>query len=146
MGETAHHNHQHPPAHHNHQHPPNPMPPPPVVVPPLGAARGPVYPPTEQLIQMHYCIHSNPSWGQYFFISFLYLIMFWDIKYWWKRWGLKNNSYFVLKSEKVWSFSVISFSNLHVFLVCFGGDLITKIVTFVRIFQTGNFDPCTFHS
>lgn len=71
MGETAHHSHSH--SHnHNHQAPPGQAgPPPPVVAPPLGAARGPVYPPAEQLLQLNYCIHSNPSWGQY--TSFLYI-------------------------------------------------------------------------
>ncbi|PWA58047.1 Xanthine/uracil/vitamin C permease [Artemisia annua] len=45
-----------------HQHPPV-MPPPMTIHQPLGAARGPAFPPAEQLLQLNYCIHSNPSWG-----------------------------------------------------------------------------------
>ncbi|PWA66167.1 Xanthine/uracil/vitamin C permease [Artemisia annua] len=44
-----------------HQHPPV-MPPPMTIHQPLGAARGPAFPPAEQLLQLNYCIHSNPSW------------------------------------------------------------------------------------
>jgi len=55
MGETA----------HNHQQPPPPQaaaaaPPPPP--PSLALSRGPTWTPAEQLQQLHYCIHSNPSW------------------------------------------------------------------------------------
>ncbi|KAG6784542.1 hypothetical protein POTOM_010239 [Populus tomentosa] len=53
MGETA----------HNHQQPPPPqaaaaVPPPPS----LALSRGPTWTPAEQLQQLQYCIHSNPSW------------------------------------------------------------------------------------
>ncbi|KAL8523986.1 hypothetical protein ACS0TY_013806 [Phlomoides rotata] len=65
MVETANHNHNH------HQ-----MPPPHAVAPPLGSARGPVYPPAEQLLQLHYCIHSNPSWVQTAVLGFQhYMVM-----------------------------------------------------------------------
>ncbi|XP_024017078.1 nucleobase-ascorbate transporter 3 [Morus notabilis] len=52
MGETA-----------NHQPPPSAqmMPPPPQPLP-LGGVRGPTWVPAEQLQQLNYCIHSNPSW------------------------------------------------------------------------------------
>lgn len=52
--------------HHHHQPPPSQPPPPAVVAPPLGAARGKIFPPAEQLLQLNYCIHSNPSLGLYF--------------------------------------------------------------------------------
>ncbi|KAH6796273.1 hypothetical protein C2S51_037259 [Perilla frutescens var. frutescens] len=69
MVETANHNH-------NHQMPPGQAaPPPPVLAPPLGAARGPVYPPAEQLLQLHYCIHSNPSWVQTAVLAFQHYIV-----------------------------------------------------------------------
>ncbi|XP_071923573.1 nucleobase-ascorbate transporter 3 isoform X2 [Coffea arabica] len=64
MGETGNHNHQPPPR----QPPPGP-------VPPLGAARGPLYPPAEQLLQLHYCIHSNPSWHQTVLLAFQHYIV-----------------------------------------------------------------------
>lgn len=60
MVETGNHDH-----HHHHTPPTQAAPPP----PPLGSARGPLYPPSEQLVQLHYCIHSNPSWGQYSFLN-----------------------------------------------------------------------------
>lgn len=48
---------------HNHQAPPlvqaPPQGPPPAN---LGLSRGPTWTPAEQLLQLHYCIHSNPSW------------------------------------------------------------------------------------
>lgn len=59
MVETGNHNHNH-----NHQPPPQQPPPGPAL--PLGAARGPAFPPSEQLLQLHYCIHSNPSWREWF--------------------------------------------------------------------------------
>lgn len=73
MVETANHNHNHrqPPSH----MPPSHMPPPPVALPPLGSARGPVYPPAEQLLQLHYCIHSNPSWLQTAVLGFQHYIV-----------------------------------------------------------------------
>ncbi|XP_047335455.1 nucleobase-ascorbate transporter 3-like [Impatiens glandulifera] len=67
MGETA--NHEHPPQ-------PQPTPPrPPVVLPPLGAARGPPFPPAEQLLHLHYCIHSNPPWPQSVLLAFQHYIV-----------------------------------------------------------------------
>ncbi|KAL7117121.1 hypothetical protein ACP275_03G051800 [Erythranthe tilingii] len=65
MVETEHH-------HHHHQAPPNLAAPPPQ---PLGSARGPVYPPQEQLLQLHYCIHSNPSWVQTVVLAFQHYIV-----------------------------------------------------------------------
>ncbi|XAR61834.1 hypothetical protein NMG60_11016358 [Bertholletia excelsa] len=60
----------------NHQPPPPAAaPPPPAIPPPLGAARGPVYPPAEQLLQLHYCIHSNPSLPQTVFLAFQHYIV-----------------------------------------------------------------------
>ncbi|KAL1813111.1 hypothetical protein ACET3Z_023176 [Daucus carota] len=58
----------------NHQHPPEAQPPPPLA-PPLGAARGPSFPPAEQLLQLHYCIHSNPSWPQTVILAFQHYIV-----------------------------------------------------------------------
>lgn len=62
-------------ANHNHRQPPSHMPPPPVALPPLGSARGPLYPPAEQLLQLHYCIHSNPSWLQTAVLGFQHYIV-----------------------------------------------------------------------
>ncbi|XP_059279259.1 nucleobase-ascorbate transporter 3 [Lycium ferocissimum] len=77
MGETHNHDHQH----QNHNHNPNPnhnhQPPqaagPPVM--PLGSAKGPLFPPAEQLLQLHYCIHSNPSWPQTVLLAFQHYIV-----------------------------------------------------------------------
>lgn len=41
---------------------------------PLGAAKGPVFQPQEQLSQ-NYCIHSNPSWVQTFILGFEHYIV-----------------------------------------------------------------------
>ncbi|KAL6995581.1 N-terminal acetyltransferase [Sarracenia purpurea var. burkii] len=62
---------------HHHQPPPNQMapPPPPPRPLPLGAARGPSFPPNEQLLQLHYCIHSNPSWHQSVLLAFQHYIV-----------------------------------------------------------------------
>ncbi|KAL6951889.1 hypothetical protein U1Q18_048020, partial [Sarracenia purpurea var. burkii] len=62
---------------HHHQPPPNQMapPPPPPRQLPLGAARGPSFPPNEQLLQLHYCIHSNPSWHQSVLLAFQHYIV-----------------------------------------------------------------------
>ncbi|GAA0146894.1 transporter [Lithospermum erythrorhizon] len=68
MVETAHHNH-------NHQGPPPQAAAPPPVAMPLGAARGPTYPPAEQLLQLNYCIHSNPSWPQTALLAFQHYIV-----------------------------------------------------------------------
>ncbi|KAL8216153.1 hypothetical protein R6Q57_022990 [Mikania cordata] len=61
--------------HHHHHHPPETAPPPPTIHQPLGAARGPAYPPAEQLTQLSYCIHSNPSWGQTVLLGFQHYIV-----------------------------------------------------------------------
>ncbi|GAB4851983.1 N-terminal acetyltransferase [Ancistrocladus abbreviatus] len=70
MVETANHN-QAPPGY------AGPPPPPPLAGPqlPLGAARGPLYPPQEQLLQLQYCIHSNPSWVQTCILAFQHYIV-----------------------------------------------------------------------
>ncbi|XP_059633375.1 nucleobase-ascorbate transporter 3 [Cornus florida] len=62
MVETANHHHQPPPSR---------------AVPslPLGAAKGPIFPPNEQLLQLHYCIHSNPSWPQTVLLAFQHYIV-----------------------------------------------------------------------
>ncbi|CAA0810892.1 Nucleobase-ascorbate transporter 3 [Striga hermonthica] len=70
MVETENHHHHH----HHHHTPPSQSAPPPAVAPPLGAARGPLYPPAEQLLQLHYCIHSNPSWVQTAILAFQHYI------------------------------------------------------------------------
>lgn len=70
MGETGHHHNHHD---HHHAPPPQAVPPPPVM--PLGSARGPVYPPAEQLLQLHYCIHSNPSWFQTVVLAFQHYVV-----------------------------------------------------------------------
>ncbi|PWA61436.1 Xanthine/uracil/vitamin C permease [Artemisia annua] len=57
-----------------HHHPPV-MPPPMTIHQPLGAARGPAFPPAEQLLQLNYCIHSNPSWAQTVFLGFQHYIV-----------------------------------------------------------------------
>lgn len=59
----------------NH-YPPDPAPPPSAAIPqPLGSAKGPSYPPMEQLSQLHYCIHSNPSWPQIVLLGFQHYIV-----------------------------------------------------------------------
>lgn len=57
-------------------------PPPPVVAPPsagmqmpLGAARGTLFQPQEQLQSLQYCIHSNPSWPQTCILAFQHYIV-----------------------------------------------------------------------
>lgn len=70
MEKPNHHQHEH-----QHQHPPVTHQPPPVIFPPLGAARGPSFPPNEQLVQLNYCIHSNPSWPQTVLLAFQHYIV-----------------------------------------------------------------------
>ncbi|XP_068312325.1 nucleobase-ascorbate transporter 3-like [Pyrus communis] len=58
----------------------NAPPPPPQVVArpsqmPLGAAKGPIWTPTEQLHHLQYCIHSNPSWPETFVLAFQHYIV-----------------------------------------------------------------------
>ncbi|KAH7848616.1 hypothetical protein Vadar_005170 [Vaccinium darrowii] len=62
-------------ANHQHQPPPNPVLAPPPLQQPLGAGRGPVYGPSEQLLQLHYCIHSNPSWPKAVLLAFQHYIV-----------------------------------------------------------------------
>ncbi|KAL1353809.1 hypothetical protein HN51_042423 [Arachis hypogaea] len=70
MGETEHHHH------HNHQAPPPVQAPPPGPPPPnLGLSRGPIWQPAEQLLQLHYCIHSNPSWPEALLLGFQHYIV-----------------------------------------------------------------------
>ncbi|EPS73073.1 hypothetical protein M569_01684, partial [Genlisea aurea] len=70
MGETR---HQH---NHNRPHPPPSMVvPPPMVARPMGAPMGPIYPPAEQLLQLKYCIQSNPSWVQIFLLGFQHYVV-----------------------------------------------------------------------
>ncbi|XP_052188162.1 nucleobase-ascorbate transporter 3 isoform X3 [Diospyros lotus] len=59
----------------NHQQPPPSQAAPPHVAPPLGSARGPLYPPTEQLLQLQFCIHSNPSWPMTVLLAFQHYIV-----------------------------------------------------------------------
>ncbi|KAE8682164.1 Nucleobase-ascorbate transporter 3 [Hibiscus syriacus] len=63
MGETDH--HHHPP-------PPQVVAPPPAAPPNLTLSRGPTWTPSEQLHQLQYCIHSNPSWRQFLFLKRLH--------------------------------------------------------------------------
>ncbi|KAM3304823.1 nucleobase-ascorbate transporter 3 [Capsicum chacoense] len=67
MGETHNHGHNHQPP------PPQTAAPPPAM--PLGAAKGPLFPPAEQLLQLRYCIHSNPSWPQTALLAFQHYIV-----------------------------------------------------------------------
>ncbi|KAJ9166179.1 hypothetical protein P3X46_020963 [Hevea brasiliensis] len=60
----------------NNQQPPPPQaaaPPPPP--PSLAVSRGPTWTPAEQLQQLQYCIHSNPSWPQTAFLAFQHYIV-----------------------------------------------------------------------
>lgn len=57
----------------NHQPPPTQGHPP--LAQPLGSARGPAFPPAEQLLQLDYCIHSNPSWHQTVILAFQHYIV-----------------------------------------------------------------------
>ncbi|EOY14597.1 Xanthine/uracil permease family protein isoform 2 [Theobroma cacao] len=66
MGETE--NHHHPP-------PPPQVVPPPSAPPNLGLSRGPTWTPAEQLHQLQYCIHSNPSWPQALLLAFQHYIV-----------------------------------------------------------------------
>ncbi|KAG8377656.1 hypothetical protein BUALT_Bualt08G0055600 [Buddleja alternifolia] len=74
MVETGNHDHHH--QQHNHQPPPSQAAVPPrSVAAPLGSARGPFFPPAEQLLQLNYCIHSNPSWVQTAVLGFQHYIV-----------------------------------------------------------------------
>ncbi|KAK8643065.1 hypothetical protein V6N13_012381 [Hibiscus sabdariffa] len=66
MGETDH--HHHPP-------PPQVVAPPPAAPPNLALSRGPTWTPAEQLHQLQYCIHSNPSWPQALLLAFQHYIV-----------------------------------------------------------------------
>ncbi|KAK4481492.1 hypothetical protein RD792_012392 [Penstemon davidsonii] len=67
MVETGNHNH--------HHHPPSHPMPPAAAARPLGSSIGPNFPPAEQLLQLHYCIHSNPSWFQTAVLGFQHFIV-----------------------------------------------------------------------
>ncbi|XP_044475540.1 nucleobase-ascorbate transporter 3-like [Mangifera indica] len=66
MGETTNHGHA-PPA--------QAAAPPPPVLPSLAVSRGPTWTPAEQLQQLQYCIHSNPSWPQAVLLAFQHYIV-----------------------------------------------------------------------
>ncbi|CAL1396164.1 unnamed protein product [Linum trigynum] len=66
MGETGH--------GHNHNHTP-PPPQQPAGPPPLAVSKGPIWTPAEQLQQLQYCIHSNPSWAETAFLAFQHYIV-----------------------------------------------------------------------
>ncbi|KAJ6404834.1 hypothetical protein OIU84_012914 [Salix udensis] len=68
MGETAHDHHQPPPP----QAAAAAAPPPP---PSLALSRGPTWTPAEQLQQLQYCIHSNPSWPETCLLAFQHYIV-----------------------------------------------------------------------
>ncbi|KAE8100614.1 hypothetical protein FH972_018497 [Carpinus fangiana] len=59
----------------NNQQPqpgPPPMRPP---APPLGAAKGPIWAPAEQLLQLQFCIHSNPNWPETCLLGFQHYVV-----------------------------------------------------------------------
>ncbi|KOM33757.1 hypothetical protein LR48_Vigan01g331300 [Vigna angularis] len=59
-----------------HHHAPPPVQAPPAGPPPnLALSRGPVWNPAEQLLQLHYCIHSNPSWPEALLLGFQHYIV-----------------------------------------------------------------------
>ncbi|KAA8528573.1 hypothetical protein F0562_035928 [Nyssa sinensis] len=64
MGEASH-----------HHHPPPPTEVRPAIALPIGAFKGPAFPPAEQLLQLQYCIHSNPSWPQTVILAFQHYIV-----------------------------------------------------------------------
>ncbi|KAL5780360.1 hypothetical protein ACOSQ2_011097 [Xanthoceras sorbifolium] len=60
----------------NHQHPPpQQAAPPPSAPSSFAASRGPTWTPAEQLQQLQYCIHSNPSWPQALLLAFQHYIV-----------------------------------------------------------------------
>ncbi|KAK7310480.1 hypothetical protein RJT34_08033 [Clitoria ternatea] len=60
----------------NHQAPPPVQAPPAGPLPPnLALSRGPIWNPAEQLLQLHYCIHSNPSWPEALLLGFQHYIV-----------------------------------------------------------------------
>ncbi|KAK8708017.1 hypothetical protein V6N13_059064 [Hibiscus sabdariffa] len=66
MGETDNH----------HHHPPPPqVAAPPAAPPNFALSRGPTWTPAEQLHQLQYCIHSNPSWPQALLLAFQHFIV-----------------------------------------------------------------------
>ncbi|ESW32808.1 hypothetical protein PHAVU_001G018700 [Phaseolus vulgaris] len=60
-----------------HHHAPSPVQAPPSAPPPpnLALSRGPVWNPAEQLLQLHFCIHSNPSWPEALLLGFQHYIV-----------------------------------------------------------------------
>lgn len=65
MGESA----------NTHQHTPPPTVAPSAPPPNLALSRGPTWTPAEQLQQLHYCIHSNPSWPEAVLLAFQHYIV-----------------------------------------------------------------------
>ncbi|KAL5558183.1 hypothetical protein UlMin_034394 [Ulmus minor] len=61
--------------HHHHQAPPQQVAPPPSAPVLLGASKGPIWTPAEQLHQLDYCINSNPSWPISFLLAFQHYIV-----------------------------------------------------------------------
>ncbi|OVA10506.1 Reticulon [Macleaya cordata] len=61
--------------HHHHHHSPPPVGVPPAAPPPFSGPRGAVYTPAEQLHQLNFCIHSNPSWPEMFILAFQHYIV-----------------------------------------------------------------------
>ncbi|KAK0575582.1 hypothetical protein LWI29_003220 [Acer saccharum] len=72
MGETANHQHQH---QHQHGPPAQMVAAPPSAPPAMAVSKGPTWAPNEQLQQLQYCIHSNPSWPQAFLLAFQHYIV-----------------------------------------------------------------------
>ncbi|GAV77714.1 Xan_ur_permease domain-containing protein [Cephalotus follicularis] len=63
-------------SNHNHHPPPGPvMMAPPPESPSFAGSRGPTWVPAEQLLQLQYCIHSNPSWPQALLLAFQHYIV-----------------------------------------------------------------------
>ncbi|XP_020238235.1 nucleobase-ascorbate transporter 3 [Cajanus cajan] len=60
---------------HHHAPPPVQAPPPGPPPPNLALSRGPVWNPAEQLSQLQYCIHSNPSWPEALLLGFQHYIV-----------------------------------------------------------------------
>ncbi|CAL1410852.1 unnamed protein product [Linum trigynum] len=59
---------------HGHNHTPS-APQQPAGPPAMAVSRGPIWTPAEQLQQLQYCIHSNPSWPETAFLAFQHYIV-----------------------------------------------------------------------
>ncbi|KAL1193561.1 Nucleobase-ascorbate transporter 3 [Cardamine amara subsp. amara] len=62
-------------GHHQHQHQPAPAVVGPPMFPSMALPTGPNWPPAEQLHQLQYCIHSNPSWHETVVLAFQHYIV-----------------------------------------------------------------------